>query len=337
MRVIQKAGPGLLRAPKVKAKAGFVFPRSQYLQLQEECFNVGLTFELFLRAFGELDIVHEDQLKANQLTGYQVLVLCDVKLLAADAAKNLERFIRRGGTVIADCVPQLDEYKEPLNTLLPLFGVRSTATNRMVQEGHWVPYSTREPAMVNASVGATNQAPPARAGAIGKAFGHSYDFVVASPRTCEVTNGKVKLKLTSGRPAVITHSAGSGKSYLLGFCVQDTYFQTYKDGDPTSRSQLCSLISDLFRDANVQPHIHSSNPDIEASVRANTTEGYVFLISHESAQPQTTVRLADLGFRIEHMVDVESGLPVTFRPIRDGVEFAITAPFDATRLLRISP
>ena len=56
MRVIQKAGPGLLQAPKVKAKAGFVFPRSQYLQLQEECFNVGLAFELFQRAFGELDI-----------------------------------------------------------------------------------------------------------------------------------------------------------------------------------------------------------------------------------------------------------------------------------------
>jgi hypothetical protein len=191
--------------------------------------------------------------------------------------------------------------------------------------------------MVNASPGATNQAPPVRAVAVGKAFGHSYDFVVASPRTCEVTNGKVRLKLTSGRPAVITQSAGSGRTYLLGFCVQDTYSQTYRDGDPTSRNQLCSLISDLFRDAKVQPRIHSSNPDIEASVRANTTEGYVFLINHESSQPQATVRLADIGFKIKQMMDVESGEPVPFLPTRDGVEFTTTASFGSTRLLRISP
>ena len=114
----------------MKAKAGFVFPRSQYLQLQEECFNVGLSYELFLRAFGELDILHEDQVKDNQLAGYQVLVLCDVKLLAEQGARNLERFVRHGGMVIADCVPQLNEYKQPLNTLLPLFGVRSAATER---------------------------------------------------------------------------------------------------------------------------------------------------------------------------------------------------------------
>ena len=160
MRVIQKAGPGLLQAPKVKAKAGFVFPRSQYLQLQEECFNVGLAFELFLRAFGELDILHEDQIKDNQLAGYQVLVLCDVKLLAEEAANNIERFVRRGGTVIADCVPQLNEYKRPLNTLMPLFGVSSAATNLTVQEGLWIPYSTRDPIMANAAPADTNRAAP---------------------------------------------------------------------------------------------------------------------------------------------------------------------------------
>ena len=84
-----------------------------------------------------------------------------------------------------------------------------------------------------------------------------------------------------------------------------------------------------------EPHIHSSNPDIEASVRANSTEGYVFIINHEAAQPQATVRLADLGFRIKRMVDVESGEPVPFRSTRDGIEFPITAAFGSTRLLRI--
>lgn len=337
MRVIQKAGPGLLQAPKVKAKAGFVFPRSQYLQLQEECFNLGLSFELFLRAFGELDILHEDQIKADQLAGYQVLVLCDVKLLAEEAATNIDRFVRRGGVVIADCVPQLDEYKKPLNTLMPLFGVRRADTDRTVQAGHWITYSTREPVMANAAPADAKKTPPFLDVATGKAFGHSYEFKVASPRACEVAAGKVRLKLKSGQPALISHRAGSGRAYLLGFCLQDSYFQTYRDADSPARSQLCSLISELFRDAKVRAHVHSSNPDIEASVRANSTEGYVFIINHEATQPQATVHLADLSFRIRHMVDVESGEPVPFRSTRGGIEFTTTAAFGSTRLLRILP
>jgi hypothetical protein len=337
MQVIQKAGPGLLQAPKVKAKAGFVFPRSQYLQVQEECFNVGLAFELFLRVFGELDILHEDQLKDNQLAGYQVLVLCDVKLLAEEGARNIERFVRHGGTVIADCVPQLNEYKKPLNTLLPLFGVRSAATERTVQEGHWVPYSTRAPIMANAAPADAKKAPPSLAVAVGRAFGHSYAFQVTSPRAGEVTAGKVRLRLKSGQPALISHRTGSGITYLFCCCLQDSYFQTYRAGDFAARSQLGSLINDIFNDAKVRAHIHSSNPEIEASVRANATEGYVFIINHEGAQPQTTILLADLGFRIKRMVDVESGEPVPFRAMRDGIEFPITAGFGSTRLLRISP
>ena len=105
----------------------------------------------------------------------------------------------------------------------------------------------------------------------------------------------------------------------------------------SARSQLCSLIGDLFHDAKVRPHIRSSNPDIEASVRANSTEGYVFIINHEAAQPQATVQLADLGFRIKRVVDVESGEPVPFRSGKGGIEFPITAAFGSTRLLRVSP
>jgi hypothetical protein len=117
MAVVQKAGPGLLAAPKVKAKACFLFPRTQYLQLQEEYFNVGLSFELFLRAFGELHIIHEDQVTDDQLQGREALVLCDVKLLPAAAARHIEAFARRGGVVVADCVPHMDAYKQPMDRL----------------------------------------------------------------------------------------------------------------------------------------------------------------------------------------------------------------------------
>jgi hypothetical protein len=337
MRVIQKAGPGLLQAPKVKAKAGFVFPRSQYLQLQEEYFNVGLAFELFLRAFGELDIVHEDQIINNQLAGYQVLVLCDVRLLAEKAAKNIDHFVRQGGFVIADCVPQMNEYRKPINTLASLFGVRRATTERSIQEGHWIPYTTREPVMANAASADTHKPPTVFAVAAGKAFGHSYEFKVACPRACELAGGKVALRLNSTQPALVSRRTGRGRTYLLCFCLQESYFRTYRDLDFEARRQLVTLLGDLFRAEDVQAHVHSSNPDIEASLRANPAEGYVFIINHEATEPKATVQLADLGFRVRHVVDVESGEPATFRSTRDGIMFETTAPFGSTRLFRISP
>src|SRR4029078_190578 len=55
MKVLHKAGAELLAAKKIKARAAMLFPRTQYVQLQEEYWNVGQSFEAFGRAFGELD------------------------------------------------------------------------------------------------------------------------------------------------------------------------------------------------------------------------------------------------------------------------------------------
>ena len=295
MAIIQKAGPGLLQAPKVKAKACFLFPRTQYLQLQEEYFNVGLSFELFLRSFGELDIIHEEQVIDDDLNGYKVLVLGDVKLLPVEVAKHIEGFVRKGGIVVSDCVPQMGEYKQPLNVMTQLFGVNRSETDRIVQEGQWVPFATLPQKMSYPPLIGQKQTEVRSDTVAGHAFGKSFGFKVVSPRASKVTNGEVMLKMNSGQAALIRKKVGKGRAYLLGFCLQDTYFQTYKDSNEVAREQLRSLISNLLQDADVHSHIYSSNPDIEATVRANSKEGYVFIINHEASNPETTVRFADLG------------------------------------------
>ena len=337
MKVIQKAGPGLLKAPKVKAKACFLFPRTQYLQLQEEYFNVGLTFELFLRAFGELDIIHEEQITDDDLNGYKVLVLGDAKLLPEKTARHIESFVRNGGIIIADCVPQMDAWKKPLSVMTELFGVSHAVTDRVLQEGQWVPFANL-PQKMSFPPPADYKPQEARMDMIaGKTFNDEYGFKVISPRQAEVTSGKVMLKMKSGQPALVSHQVGKGKTYLLGFCVQDTYFETWKNDDAGARKQLRDLVSGIFKDAKINAHIYSSNPDIEASVRANSSEGYLFIINHEAKDPNTTVRLADLDFKVRKIVDVDTGQPVRFERKNGMIEFMVQAPFSNTKLLRVLP
>lgn len=337
MKVIQQAGEGLLAAPKVKARACFLFPRTQYLQLQKEYFNVGLTFELFLRAFGELDILHEEQVTDDKLNGYKVLVMGDVELLPAAVARHIASFVRKGGVVIADCVPQMDAYKQPLDVMTKLFGVERAETRRIPREGQWVPFVNLPPRM-SFPPSRDREQEEVRTDAVrGAAFGRVFDLGVVSPRGCTVTDGKVRLEMRSGRPGIVYKRSGKGRAYLFGFCLQDSYFNTWKNNDTAGRRQLRDLISAVFSDAGVQPHIHSSNPDIEASVRANAREGYVFIINHEAARAGTSVRLADLAFGVGKVVDIASGEELGFVRKEGAVEFDVDAPFGTTRLLKVLP
>jgi hypothetical protein len=335
MNIIQNAGPGLMKAPKVKAKACFLFPRTQYLQLQQEYFNEGLTFELFLRAFGELDIIHEDQITSDRLNGYKVLVLADVKLLPEDVALHIAEFVRKGGIVIADCVPQMGAFKQPMDVMRKLFGVDHSSTDRIVRRGQWVPFTTLPPKMAFAPADEVKDPKPAEDEVSGSAFGQKFSFPVVSPRPASVSNAKTLLRMKSSEPALMYRQEGKGKVYLFGFCIQDTYFATWKNKNAAERTQLRNLVSDVFNDANIRSHVYSSNPDIEASIRASANQGFLFIINHEATDSVTTVRLADLQFPVQSIVDIRTGKRVPFTHKNGTVDFTINAPIGTTRLLKI--
>lgn len=335
MVTIQKAGEGLLKAPKLRAKACFLFPRTQYLQLQEEYFNVGLSFELFQRTFGELDIIHENQVIEGKLDRYELLVMCDVKLLPVEVASQIKKFLYNGGTLISDCVPQMNAVKEPLGEMAGLFGVNRAETGRVLQEGQWVPFTIMPPRM---------SFPPEEGGAIsevmidaiaGKALGEEYRFNVVSPREIELSGGEVIFQMESGLPGLIKSKVGSGEAYLFGFCIQDTYFETWKTNEVKARNDLRKLVSNVLDETGVQPNIRSSNPGIEACIRANSNEGYIFIINHEENDPETQINIGKLEFYPKKIVDIETGIPIEFSRANGNIHLSIDSEFGTTRLLKI--
>ncbi len=335
LRLIQKAGEALLEAPKVKAKACMLFPRTQTIQLQEEYFNVGLAYELFLRAFGELDVLHEEQVTDDLLDGYEILVLFDVKLLPCEVAERIASFVRQGGIVIADCVPRLDAYRQPMSVMEGLFGVKDAETGRIHRFGHWVPRVQSDPNWANRP-----ENPPAESifktdRLMGSALGQTVDMEVVSPRPGTVTTGDVLLKTVAGQPGVIGRQVGKGQVFLLCFCLQDSYFKTWQDGNEATRRQLRRLLRALTMKAGVRPHIHGSNPDIEGAIRANAHEGFCLVINHEAGSPDTTIRLADLDFDIGEIIDLADHRPVPIQQEQGVTELKLTVPLGETRLLHV--
>lgn len=341
LRALQKTGGSLLAAPKVKAKACMLFPRSHYIQLQEEYFDVGLAFEAFLRAFGELDILHEDQIKDDSLDGYAALVLFDVKLLPRAVAGHIAAFVRQGGMVLADCVPQLDENREPMTVMTELFGVEKAETGRIRRSGCWVPYKASAPYWFGRPETAPDESKYAvdtlKKDAWAEGMPSGADLTLVSPRACTVTTGEVLAHTASGAPALVHRAVGTGHAYLLGFCLQDTYFKTWQDTDTAARSRLQALLVAIPQQAGIRPHVASSNPDIEASVRANAKEAFLFVINHEASAPETTVRVQDLPFPITRMIDLETGQPAEFTSDGGGVTVNLSVPLGGAKILKALP
>lgn len=331
MRILQKEGARIVRTPKVKANACFLFPRTQYLLLQEEYYNVGLSYELFLRAFGELDILHEEQVTDDALRGYEALVLCDVKLLPEKVAGHIARFVENGGVVVADCVPQMDGRRQPSRTMSDLFGVAEASTERIRRAGQWVPFVNLASkfSFLPAS-GQTDSESVFDAVTAGEQTAR-----IVSPRSAKPAGAEVLACTDGGIPARMTRCAGKGRTVLFGFCLQDTYFHACKTEDDATLRMLYDWVGDAFAASGVRPHVRSSNPGIEAALRASDTRGYLFAINHEEPDAHCTVTLGQLSGRIEALTDVETGRAVPYERYGDGIRLTADVPFGKTKLIRI--
>lgn len=335
LRLIQRAGARLLDAPKLKAKACMLFPRTQLIQVQEEYFNVGLSYELFLRAFGELDVLHEEQVKDDRLDGYQVLVLFDVTLLPEAVARHIASFVAGGGIVIADCVPRHDAYRRPMTVMEELFGVTKAKTDRIRRAGHWVPRVGGGASWANRPANPPDESVFSTDAIQGTVLGQTLDLLLVSPRPAAVTTGEVLLKTANGQPGVVRRRVGKGCIYLLGWCLQDTYFRTWQDNKPVAQTQLAAVLYAMTEADGVRAHVRSSNPDIEASVRTNGKEGFLFVINHEAPTPDTVIDLADLGFEPARLIDLANGRRVAFETKEGVAQLKTSIALGAIRLLHI--
>ena len=79
-------------------------------------------YELLLRAFGEAEILPEQLAASGGLKQHRALALWRVRYLRKDAARRIAEFVRKGGLLLCDGVPDRDERGKPLAEFRDLFG-----------------------------------------------------------------------------------------------------------------------------------------------------------------------------------------------------------------------
>lgn len=299
MREVKAIAPLLTRSRVPRAKAAFLFPRTQHVLLQEEYWNVMVALEAFRRAYGELDCLHEDQLAEGKLREYPVLVLFDVHLMKRASAETIRAWCQEGGILVADEVPSLDERKQPLGVFEALFGVTGTAEPR--------------------------PGPFAVADTPHQLWGvRGYQASGATP-----------LPTTAGGVAVaFQHRVGRGSARLLNLPLKDCYLDALvRKNEHGDADWLLGLLREALAGAPA-PNVSSSNPEIEAAVR-RTTDGTLLLlvINHESRNPRTrvTVSCAPAGAIARDLI---SGKRLS---LGAGRTLDLNCPWGKTRLIGLYP
>ena len=209
--------------------------------------------------------------------------------------------------------------------------------NRIRRFGHWVPYKTQEPIWANRPDNPPDETAFATDSLKATALGQPLEIRLISPRPCTVAAGQVLAETASGQPALVRNDVGGGHAFLLGFCLQDTYFQTWEDNNPAARTQLRALLHAITKEAGVRPHVYSSNADIEAALRANDHEGFLFVINHEAREAAVTVHLRDLAFEVGEIVNMENSQPVTFTNNEGTASIDLSVPLGEVMLLNVLP
>lgn len=300
MNEVQGIAPLLTRSRVPRARAAFLFPRTQHVLLQEEYWNVMVALEAFRQAYGELDCIHEEQLAQGALEKRDVLVLFDVHLLKRQDAETIRDWVRAGGRLIADEVPAFDEGKHPLGIFESVFGVSGSAT---VQEG------------AVALPGTATQLWGRR----------DYEPAGASP----------VIRAVGGKALVLEGRAGAGQAILLNFPLKDCYLDALVRANPDGAADaILNILREAATGDGRPGNIRSSNPNIEAAIRETPqATALLLLINHESRNETTQVSLPHLppGGIVRDMVSGER--------IEAGPHYAmrLSCPWGETRVLGIFP
>jgi len=104
----------------------------------------------------------------------------------------------------------------------------------------------------------------------------------------EVTSGEVVAVDEQGRPALVVHKLGAGKTLLSAYPLEAYLGNTVNafEGPSANYARLFAALRDW---SGVQPLVRTDQPDVEASALNAANRGYIVLVNHGGTARQARV------------------------------------------------
>ena len=104
----------------------------------------------------------------------------------------------------------------------------------------------------------------------------------------DVTSGEVIAVDQQGRPALVAHTLGAGKTLLSAYPLE-AYLGNTVNAFESSSAGYARLFSAIRDWSGVQPLVRTDQPDVEAAALNATNRGYIVLVNHGGAARQARI------------------------------------------------
>lgn len=265
-------------------------------------------YTALMHAHIPVDALDEGLLMSEDLSRYKAILICGSHL-RRDVAQKLAKWVEAGGTLWTDGWGMAeDQAKQPLDILLPVFGLKARGT-----PDQWglVP---RYGATRLGSVRAQRQAPEGAKVTGTKLVEGSFVPVVGREVLEPAEGTEVLATYADGGAAVTRHRYGKGMAYLVGTWAGVEYaWETMenKPFDPKKRT----FISAPVLDAGVRPVVDADVPLVEGILLKNNKTGRLAIIfvnwQFKVDKPLSVTVRGVPGIKRARSLALDRDLPVT--------------------------
>jgi len=280
--IIQKNARELLAAEPARAEVAVLYNRLSYMVggAEPSLSKIGNAPRDSMmglhRAFFEeqipIDFVHPNDVTGDKLGRYKILFLPYPVMLSRDVAQGVTRFIRNGGTAVAEARLAWNDERGFSSDEVPGFGLAEVfgAREKIIRPVEKATILIDSPADL----------PGMKAGEAVPA--------AAFEETLEpLGDARVLARFADREPAIVSKSLGKGKAILVGSFLALAY---QREQDPATKRLLLALA----RAAGVSPQVEVSGSNTgEVEVRRLMTDGvqFLFAFNHSSAPAEAKISL----------------------------------------------
>jgi beta-galactosidase len=314
--VIDRHGLELLRAKPAEAQVAILYNRLSYMVggSQPSLSRLGNAERDSLlglhRAFFEqqtpVDFVHAEDVIQNRLSQYKILFLPYPVMLSKDVAEGVVRYIRNGGTAVAEARLAWNDEHGFASEVIPgfglaeIFGAREKVIRPVEKPSFLIEGSRSLPEL------------PAHLSITGEAFEEDLE---------PLAGARVLGRFDNGEAAMVEKSVGKGKAVLVGSLLALAYQREHDDS--TKR-----LLLSLAQAAGVVPEVEVTGAGTsELEVRRLVSEGqqiiFIFNQAKNAASFNLALRLPWLALEAHNFVDNRS-IPLTIKEGRIFLQKTLT-------------